>query len=51
MTLLHIDAGRLGSGWEVTAGGERIVGSPSHLAFASNVLAVETLVRVAESMD
>lgn len=51
MRILVIDAGRVGSGWAIGPDGERLTGSPLHIALASNLLSVDELVEVAEGLE
>lgn len=51
MTLLSIEAGRIGGGWATGPDGGTLIGSPFHMALASNALTVDQLVAVAESAE
>ena len=51
MTLLSIEAGRIGGGWATGPDGGTLIGSPFHMALASNALTVAQLVAVAESAE
>lgn len=51
MRLLLMDAGRVGGGWAIDRDGKSLVGSPLHIALASNSLTVDELVDVAESLE
>ena len=50
-TALYWDAGRMGSGWEVSPQGTVTTGSPLSVGLSSNVLTLDELVGVAESLQ
>lgn len=51
MLTLTWPAGRVGDGWEVLPSGETLYGSPLQVGISSNVLPLEQLVQVAESLE
>jgi outer membrane lipoprotein-sorting protein len=51
MFVVAWQAGRIGDGYEISPAGEVTYGSPLALVLASNVLSVEELARVAESLE
>ncbi len=51
MIQLSREVGRFGGGWSITPGDEPQTGSPQGIALGSNVLALDQLVEVAESLE
>jgi hypothetical protein len=51
MLMLTWQVARLGDGWEVLPSGETTYGSPLSVGIASNVLGLDQLVEIAESLE